>query len=313
MPLDPLAARLDELLTAGSMVASQLSWQMQKRLTALFEFKALAVEKAGGGSRVVVRDREALQRWVSTNYPSGLHGTGEELPARAEAVANFRDSKAGRKLTVLPLYMRGFGDAALTRRAGALPLAALTAAHRLVGVLVDLADPWEFAGTLALVENLELFLHAEDVVPGIDGALWTAGRFDQRALDWIAGMPSCRVVHVGDYDPVGLDEYLRVRAALPRGRASIFVPDDFERRLAAYGKVDLLERSVAVLERVRRTAPRDLRAVLAVMDRHGKALEQEGLMIPMARTTLDGEAAGAPPVPTTADASEGHVHHGSKP
>ena len=281
MPLDPLAARLDELLTAGSIVGSQLSSQMRKRLAALFEFKALGVEKAGGGNRVFVRDQGAVERWVSTNYPSGLHGTGEELPTRAEAVANFRDSKAGRKLTVLPLYMRGFGSAALTSRAGTLPLAALTAAHRLAGVLVDLADPWEFAGTLALVENLELFLYAEEVVPGIDGALWTAGRFDQRALDWIAGMPSCRVLHVGDYDPVGLDEYLRVRAVLPKGRASLFVPHDFERRLATYGKVDLLERSVAVLERVRRDAPRELRAVLEVMDRHGKALEQEALLIPM--------------------------------
>lgn len=283
MPLDPLAARLTELLNGGSIVASLLSPSMRKRLGPLFEFKALIEEKAGGGKRVLVRDREVVERWVSTNYPSGLHGTEEALPARAEAVANFRDSKAGRKLTVLPLFMRGFGNAALKRRDQTLPLVSLTAAYGLAGVLVDLADPWQFDGTLALVENLELFRHVEEVVPDIDAALWTAGRFDQRALDWIAGMTGCRVLHVGDYDPVGLDEYLRVRNALPRGRAAMFVPGDFEYRLATYGKVHLLERSAAVLERVRRQAPIEVRAVLEVMDRHGKALEQEALLIRAAR------------------------------
>lgn len=279
MPLDPLAARLTELLEDGSIVASLLSPSMRKRLGPLFEFKALIEEKAGGGKRVLVRDREAVERWVLTNYPSGLHGTEEDLPARAEAVANFRDSKAGRKLTLLPLFMRGFGNTVLKRRDETLPLASLTAAHELAGVLVDLTDPWRFEGTLALVENLELFRHVEEVVPGIDAALWTAGRFDQRALNWIAGMTDCRVLHVGDYDPVGLDEYLRLREALPRGRAALFVPSDFEHRLATYGKVDLLERSAAVLERVRREAPAEVRAVLEVMDRQGKALEQEGLLI----------------------------------
>lgn len=279
MPLDPLAARLEQLLAGESIVASLLTGPMRKRLRTLFDFGQLVEEKAGGGKRVVMRDREALERWVKAHYPSGLHGTDQTLPARAEAVANFRDSKAGRRLAVVPRFMRGFGDSVLQRRGVTLPLGALTSAHTLAGVLVDLQDPWTFAGTLALVENFELFLHVESVVPSINAALWTAGRLDQQTLDWIAGMPDCRVMHLGDYDPVGLDEFMRVRAALPSGRASLFVPRDFEQRLKTYGKVDLLMRSMAVLERVRREAPDELRPVLATMDRHGKALEQEALLI----------------------------------
>lgn len=278
MPLDPLAARLERLLAEGSILASELSSPMRRRLVSLFDFKALGETKAGGGKRVVMRDREAVERWVAANYPSGLHGTVDVLPARAEAVANFRDSKAGRRLSSFPVFMRGFGDTVLTRDAGTLPLAALTV-HELVGVLVNLADPWSFPGTLALVENFELFMHVEKVIPGVEAALWTGGRFDQRALNWIAGMPGGRVLHVGDYDPVGLDEYLRVKAALPPGRAALFVPEDLEERVASYGKADLLEKSSAVLERVRREAAGELAAVLSVIDRHGKALEQEALLI----------------------------------
>lgn len=279
MALDPLAERLELLLEEGSIESSRLSVAMRRRLSTLFEFRALVEEKAGGGRRVRVRDREAVERWVSASYPSGLCGADPSLPARAEAVANFRDSKAGRKLTIFPRFMRGFGATVLRRASSTLPLATLTSAHDLVGVLVDLGDPWELDGTLALVENLELFMHIEAVVPGIDAALWTIGCFDQRALRWIAGMPRCQVLHVGDYDPIGLSEYLRVRAAMPAGRASLFVPADFEVLVATYGQTRLLERSVAVLARVRRDAPEELKGVLSVMDRHRKALEQEALLI----------------------------------
>jgi len=279
MAIDALAGRLERLLAEGSLVASALSWSMRERLEALFWTGALAETRVGAGKRVVLRDREAVDRWIEVNYPSGLNGTGEALPPRAEAVANFRNSKAGSPLRFRPVLMRGFGATSLSRAGGRLPLAELTASHTVPAVLVETEDPWCLDGVLAVVENFELFLHVEEVVNGIDAALWTAGRLDQRVLDWIASMPSVQVLHIGDYDPVGLDEFLRVRAALPEGRASLFVPSDFEERLVKYGKVDLLLRSVAVLERVRRDGPEEVQEVLAIIDRHGKALEQEGLLI----------------------------------
>lgn len=141
-----------------------------------------------------------------------------------------------------------------------------------------------------MVENIELFMHVEAVVPAIDAALWTAGRCDRRLLDWIASMPGVSVVHVGHYDPVGLDEYLRVRTALPEGRVALFVPADLEERLMKYGKSDLLLKSLPVLERVRRDAPEEVQRVLDVIDRHGKGLEQEALLIAAGPGTLaDGQ------------------------
>ena len=277
--VDALAGRLGLLLVEGSLGASALSRPMRERLEPLFWTGALAETRAGAGKRVVLCDREAVARWIEVNYPSGLEGTSEALPPRAEGVANYRDSKAGRPLVIRPVFMRGFGTTTLNRDQGRLPLAELTGSHDLAGVLVDPEDPWCLNGVLALVENLELFVHVEEVVEGIDAALWTAGRLDQRVLDWIASMPSVQVLHLGDYDPVGLDEFLRVRTALPEGRAGLFVPSDFEERLVKYGKVDLLLRSVAVLERVRRDGPEEVQAVLAIIDRHGKALEQEALLI----------------------------------
>ena len=281
MSVDALADRLQQLLEDGSIIGSLLSRPMRKRLEALFWAKALVEVKAGGGKRVEVANRDALLEWVGSNYPSGLDGHEPGLPPRAAAVADYRDSKAGQPLAARPVFMRGFGGAVLRRPGGEFPLAELTAAHGLAGVLVEAAAPWQVEGVLGLVENFEMFMHAESVIPALDAVLWTAGRFSQHRLDWIAAMPEVEVIHLGDYDPVGLDEYLRVRRAMPKGRTRLFVPDDFEERLVRFGNSDLLVASAAILQRVRATAPREVRAVLEVMDRHGKALEQEGLLIPL--------------------------------
>lgn len=280
MPADALAGRLQQLLEEGSTVASAFSRAMRKRMEPLFWTGALEERKAGGGRRIVIVDRAAVMQWVGREYPSGLEGPSESMPARATAVATFRDSKAGAALDALPVFMRGFSGASLARRGEVLPLAELTSAFGLAGVLVESASPWTFSGTLALVENREVFLHIERVVPDLDAAVWTAGRLNQRVLEWLAPKADIEIIHAGDYDPVGLDEYLRVSAAAP-DHCRLFVPDDFEERLIRYGSGDLLAKSASVLERVRAQANAEVRRVLDLMDRHGKALEQEALLIPM--------------------------------
>lgn len=280
MPVDALAGRLSQLLDDGSVVGSALSRSMREALEPLFWSAVLVEAKAGAGKRVVVADRTALLHWVEARYPSGLDGAGGDLPVRAAAVATFRDSKSGDRLPARPVFMRGLRGAALEREGQRLRLAELTAANGLAGVLVEPSRPWSLHGSLALVENLEVFLNVEQVLPDIDAALWAAGRLDQKVLDWLAGMPAVRVVHAGDYDPVGLDEYLRVAAAMP-GRSTLLVPDDFEERLVRFGSRTLLAKSAEVLERVRRHGNAEVDAVLAVMDRHGLALEQEALLVPL--------------------------------
>lgn len=280
MAVDALAGRLLQLLEDDSIVASAFSRSMRKTLQPLFWSGALREEKAGGGKRVYISDREALTTWIGARYPSGLMGPETEMPARATAVATFRDSKAGDELETRAVFMRGFHGALLRRSEGTLPLAELTESFGLAGVLIEWSDPWQFRGSMALVENLEVFLHIEQVLPEVNAALWTRGRIDHRLLRWMAAMRGLTVIHAGDYDPVGLDEYQRVAAAMP-GRSRLYVPDDFEDRLARFGTGELLVKSAAVLERVRAEANDEVRPVVALMDRYGRALEQEALLVPL--------------------------------
>ncbi|MBL8841986.1 MAG: hypothetical protein JNL90_10735 [Planctomycetes bacterium] len=291
MALDPLADRLEALLAEGSIVGSELTPSMRERLATLFRVDVLTERKAGGGMRVVLKDRAALDAWISRNYPSGLSGTSTPLPNRAASVANFADSKRGRSAVARPVYLRGFGDAVLRSRRASLPLGAMTRTFKLTGVLVDLdilvdaADPCAVDGTIALVENLELFLHVERVVPQVDVALYAAGRLDQRLLQWIGAMPAVRVLHVGDFDPVGLDEYRRVRAVLGE-RATLFVPERLAEYVRRFGKPELLVKSSAVLERVRRDPDPMIQAVLAILDVAGKGMEQEALLVELGPARL---------------------------
>ncbi len=90
-------------------------------------------------------------------------------------------------------------------------------------------------------------------------------------------MRTCEIVHFGDYDPVGVDEYLRLKKACP-GRVEMYVPDDLEALLSQYGKPALLENSKAILSRLRMEQDETARHLVSLMDRYNCGLEQEVLL-----------------------------------
>ena len=81
-----------------------------------------------------------------------------------------------------------------------------------------LADPTEYVlkGICALIENLAVFHSFEKL--GLEPALaiWTGGISSNRFITWLASNArhSLRVLHLPDYDPVGLSEFLRHTNAL---------------------------------------------------------------------------------------------------
>jgi len=282
MPVDVLAARLQELLVSGGIPGTQLSAKMRTRLETLLRLGALVEVNAGRGRRIEVRDQEALLRWVESSYPSGLSGIAASLSARAESVANHRNTKRGRALEVALVHMRGFGSCRLLRGDIEQPLATQTAAFGAAGVVIEPSQPWQFIGTtLGIVENQEVFMQIERIAPALDAALWSAGPLSGHALKWLQSQAGLEGIHFGDYDPVGLSEYLRYRAALG-SRVRLYIPTDLEDRLVRFGQRELLERSSGIFAKVRREADEAVSTVLAIIDRHGLAIEHEALLIPSA-------------------------------
>lgn len=272
---------LDQLIDRGSVAGSSLSPRSRRRLEPLFDTGVLSETRNSRGSRIILNDKEALSLWVEETFPSGPEGPSIKMPQRAHAVAQYRCSKSGSRLASTLVHLRGFTEASLRRGSDVLPLADLTKTLGVASFLLDSAPSWIIQGNVVVVENFEVFLHIEEIIQDIDVAIWSKGRLAERVVDWLASLSDIRILHAGDYDATGLDEYSRLAAALP-GQVELFVPHDFERILAQFGKRDLLlkPKSTAVLGRLRSTASGTLKTVIDLMDRNGKALEQEALLIP---------------------------------
>lgn len=282
-PIDALAGCLGRLLHEGRLPSSDLSRSMRTRLRVLFDTGALAEVRAGAGSHVVVRDADGVARFVSSQYPSGIAPTvPADIPPRAKSVLLTRDAKRAVRGGASPVVLRAFTTARLERDGASLDVCALTRVAGAAALVVSPDCPWRFEGVVALVENLEAFLNVERIVDGFNLVLYAPGRLSRIVRAWLASpaMAGARYIHLGDYDPVGLDEYLKLKAACP-GRVELHVPPDLEERLRRFGKEALLRDSVAVLGRLRRSKDPEVSAIVYALDRFGRGLEQEALLLPI--------------------------------
>lgn len=136
-------------------------------------------------------------------------------------------------------------------------------------------------GVMAIVENLEVFWNFEKLKTGAQLAVYAQGRLSGRVLNWLSSpaMAQARIIHCGDYDPVGLDEFLRLKAACPE-RTELYLPPNLGDLLSRYGKRNLLMgKNAAVLARLRKSQIQDVCRVVELMDRYGVGLEQEILLL----------------------------------
>lgn len=280
MAVDALAKKLSLLLTVGNLASSRLTERDYSRLRSLFDTGALEVARSGAGKRVVVKNRDSLDAFVLRNYPSGLEGREQSTTPRSKAVAELRDSKKTRETGPFTVLLRGVDNCELRSGSKILPIAELTELAGIAALHLG-GREWEYTGVLAVVENLEVFWNFEKLRTGAQMALYAQGRLSGRILAWLGSqaMAEARIIHCGDYDPVGLDEYLRLKGACPE-RVELFLPDNLEVLLSRYGKRELLQGSNgAVLARLRKTDDEQVHKLVTMLDRYGVGLEQEVLLL----------------------------------
>ena len=272
-----LLCRLRTLTAEGSIPASQLSATMRRELKPLFDSRILEERRSGGGRRIYVSDAPALALWMAHHYPHGQDSM-LDAPPRASAVACFRDAKVARRTNAEPVLVRILtGLAHLEVDGRALPGEDLTRDAGCISFVLNEDREVRLSGHVGIVENREAFLHAERLGPKLDAALYAEGRISGRVLDWMATQVDAEWIHLGDYDPVGLSEYLRLSEACP-GRMQLWVPDNLEDLVAKYGKPKLMEASTEVWSTVRQSQDSSVHVVVAILDRHAMGLEQEILL-----------------------------------
>lgn len=279
-PLDSLAKHLAILSDSSSVPASKISNTDRQRLQSLFDAGVVEEVKAGAGRRLIVTNKTALQAFVLSLYPSGLKGFQGDLPSRSKAVAEHRDSKKARGKRATVILVRGFNGCVFQKDGSLLPVAEWTKSAGVASLCLDSIVGWQYRGALGLVENLETFWHFEKIAPHVDLVIYNEGRIGANVLHWLgsSGMIGVKIVHFPDYDPVGMDEYLRIKRACPE-RTELFLPIDLEKLFVRFGKGKLLHDNRVILARLRKSADREVRYVVELMDRFGSGLEQEALLI----------------------------------
>lgn len=278
--VDPLARHLARLSSGSPLPVSSVSKADLRKLQSLFDAGVMEEVRSGPGRSLVVTNPMALQAFILSLYPSGLEGFNGDLPSRSRAVAERRDSKKTSAKRTSIVLVRGFNGCAFQKGESRLEVAKWTEFAGVAALCPDFVAGWSFSGKLGLVENLETFWHIEMIAPFVDLAIYNAGRIAADLLEWInsPGMMESRVVHFPDYDPVGMDEYLRIKRACPQ-RSELFWPPDLEELFGRFGKAQLLHDSSAILARLRKNDDPDVHAVVQLMDRFGAGLEQEALLI----------------------------------
>jgi hypothetical protein len=284
-PLDTFAGLLAALTADGVVPASRVAAKARERLAPLFSAEVLVEVRAGAGRRIKVLDANTLAQFVKRHYPGGLFSdpvAGERLDRRTLALARYRDTKAlgGLDFEIVEYRLSGMfplviGGAPISRSnanggLGAFVLYDTRSANREI----------QFAGVVATVENPTVFVRYDWAAAGVDLAIATYGRMSRRLVDWLGSdsMRDTRVIHFGDYDPVGLNEFCRLDATL-QGRSSLFVPDQIERLFLKYSDRELLSRSAGLLPSLQQSRHDEVHRVLRLMAEYGGALEHEALLI----------------------------------
>jgi hypothetical protein len=271
--VDPIARTLLELINKRFITQSALGVRALSALKPLFHTGALKEERRGAGWRIVVANPDAVMNFANSTYPQGLEAAGISLD-RSEAVAVLRNSKRGTNLSGEPVLIRGFSEARLISQKGELELRSVTDLCGAACFVLSDRLQWNYEGDrVALVENLEPFLRFEEQFKDFDAAIYCAGRMSVRFLNWLESQ-SFDIVHFGDYDPVGLQEYLRLKRRTG-DRATFYVPQNLRGLVQRYGKSGLLRDSAAILSGLRQEDDDTVKAVLQCLEDSGLGLEQE--------------------------------------
>jgi hypothetical protein len=160
-----------------------------------------------------------------------------------------------------------------------LPVGLHTTAYGVASFVLTDEIRWGYTGPMALVENLEAFLHFEQLGVNAPVACYSGGRLSRRVLAWLAGpaMEGATYLHCGDYDPVGVQEYLRIKEACP-GRTTLYAPSNLETLVRQYGRKTLIRDSLSVLNHLRDSIDPTVQQIVDIMERTGMGLEQEVLL-----------------------------------
>lgn len=275
---EKLFVKLNLLKEKGQLPKSQCGSHFLDFLHPLLAADVVVEQRSGAGRRLVVADHSILHAFIGQNFPH-IESSGQSSQ-RILGVRRFRDSKAFASNNPEVVQVRAWQRNILFRNDSVVDAVGKTHLHSVfsfqVGPLYTLHD------RCALIEGPVMFNTFERLGLDVPIVIYGQGRLSKRLLNWLADQPDAKfsLLHLPDYDPVGLHDFERIQGRLGR-RAHLYLPLNLEELFAKYSKRQLLEKrkSQVLLGKVRHSDSSDVQRVIGLIDKHNAGLEQEALLI----------------------------------
>jgi hypothetical protein len=273
-----LFSKLTLLQDRGRLPKSQCGNSFLVFLRPLLAANIVMEQRSGSGRRLIVRDRATLRAFIDKNFHNfELH---DNLPQRVIGVKRFRDTKAFASDNPEIVQVRAWQGNVLRKNHKAVDAVAETNLHSVFSF--QLGTRYTLHGRCALVEGPVMFSFFERLGLEVSLVIYGQGRISKRLLEWLTKQsePEFALLHLPDYDPVGLEEFERIRAGLG-SRVRLHLPTDLDELFALYSKRQLLQKrkSQMLLAKLRRSDCSEVQKVVGLIDKHNAGLEQEALLI----------------------------------
>jgi hypothetical protein len=275
-------AKLRELLAHGALPASACGNALRQLTAPLVAGGVLTWIRSGTGKKLVVTDHSRFNEFVAATYPYSANEIDLLESARVSAVARYRDSKSLPNDLPEIINLRAWTDEGLRWDGKPVRGIANTMQYGIFSFSLEDSSQYTLHTSCALVENPALFRAFERLALPIKIVFLGRGRISERLLDWFGNQVAAdfSLLHLPDYDPVGLNEFERLRMRLG-SRVRLYAPDDLQQRFTRFGNTKLLSKSMSrtMLANLRSSKIEEVLRIVALIDEYNAGLEQEALLL----------------------------------
>lgn len=216
-----LAKILKKILDEGYITGSKIPKSVQSSVNQLVAINALDMNILKRGSRYSIGNEEIFQAEISARYPEGLESVinFNSQSSRHLGVKSLKDAKLSRKkYATVQMFVNSPSEVFLNGNSIPDGIESFS-----LSVLVDSLCKWEINGDIILIENQEPYLRSHSLFSGASAIICYNGRVNEKISELI-NESNMNVTICPDYDPVGLDEYCKLKSKIGE-RLTLFLPE----------------------------------------------------------------------------------------
>ncbi len=227
----------------------------------LLDSEIIEKERKGAGNIWKVQKKDALIQNKNHYFPNDIKEIDDSKGERYKNIRTTRNSKSKSRKSYRLFFLRSFSYFTLNGQEVILKN------KKPIGGQLDTM----VADKICFIENLENFMEEENFINKGWTLLYVNGRIGKELLERVEAK---KVMHYGDLDYVGLDEYARIKEVL--SHSILYVPQNYFEDVKKYSKSIDSEQKAS--NKLLELAKNDklVAKVLDYLHKNNDYLEQEG-------------------------------------